>query len=128
MCGHTRMLVWTAAALFALTALYFGVWNSFQRAIPEGPQNHTYRVVIGPPNTPVVPQIFRASQGDNVTLIVTSARPGSIHLHGYERMMPLEPGAENSLSLVAGQTGSFPLHLHDPDGAKHILAAVEVQP
>lgn len=80
--------------------------------------------------------MFKVTQGDTVTLVVGSDRPGEAHVHGYDKRIALNPGSEVTLTFIAKDAGLYPLHLHerldsrDPDSPvlhRH-LAAIEVQP
>lgn len=72
--------------------------------------------------------IFRVVRGQTVTLTISSQTRGSVHVHGYEKSVDLAPGANVTLTFVADSSGRFPVHLHDPDGAMHGLAVLEVLP
>jgi len=73
--------------------------------------------------------LFKARQGDNVILAIHSEVPGEVHVHMYEdRQVDLKPGGEVTLTFRAANPGSFPVHLHDPDGSMHHLAMLEVHP
>jgi hypothetical protein len=72
--------------------------------------------------------VFRATEGDTITLVIRSDQPGEVHVHGYEKKIVLAPSGEVQLTFVAADPGTFPIHLHDSDGSMHHLAMLEVQP
>lgn len=72
--------------------------------------------------------VFRTVQGQTVTLTIHSARPGAIHVHGYERNLPLVQGGDVTLTFRASSAGLFPIHLHDMEGTMEHVALLEVQP
>ncbi len=72
--------------------------------------------------------VFQVRQGQWLTLKITAARAGSVHVHIYEKMIDLQPGSEVALTFQAVNAGRFPIHLHDPAGAMEHLATLEVQP
>lgn len=78
--------------------------------------------------SPVDLPVFRVVRGQTVTLLISSQTRGSVHVHGYEKSIDLAPGGNVTLTFVADSSGRFPVHLHDPDGAMHGLAVLEVLP
>jgi hypothetical protein len=57
---------------------------------------------------------IRVEQGDVVKLRCTSDRRQTLHLHGYDIELRVEPGAVADLTFTARATGRFPLHVHGP--------------
>ena len=59
-----------------------------------------------------------AQQGDTVTLRITSERPGTVHLHGYDLEQAVAPGETVFIGpLRAHATGRFPITLHPAGSA-----------
>ena len=80
-------------------------------------------------------QTIRVQQGDIVKLRCTADRRTTLHLHGYDIELRIEPGASKELSFAARATGRFPLHVHGPAerSGSHAheeppLATIEVHP
>jgi DNA-binding transcriptional LysR family regulator len=78
---------------------------------------------------------IRVKQGDIVKLRCTADRRTTLHLHGYDIELRIEPGATKELSFTARATGRFPLHVHGPAerSGSHAheeppLATIEVHP
>jgi len=78
---------------------------------------------------------IRVKQGDVVKLRCTSDRRQTLHLHGYDIELRVEPGAVADLTFTARATGRFPLHVHGPAerSGSHAheeppLATIEVYP
>ena len=58
------------------------------------------------------PAVIKVKQGDTVTLNITTDEPWFFHIHGYELMKRVEPGAENAFTFDAEATGLFVIGLH----------------
>lgn len=123
-----RQSLWAALAILLLSILYWSLKASLGGHERGGWHSRTYMLSISVPRLGEEPTVFKAMQGDTVTLMIRSDRPGEVHIHGYEKRVVLEPGVEVSLSFRATDAGLFAIHLHDPDGSMHGLAILEVQP
>ncbi len=60
---------------------------------------------------------FVASQGDGVTLNLSSNVPGVIHLHGYDLKETVGPGVPSVITFKADATGRFALEMHSTGAA-----------
>jgi hypothetical protein len=69
--------------------------------------------------------LLKLTQGDRVTLSVTSDRQDSLHLHGYDLKLAVQPNVAASLSFVADRTGRFSFESHH---FERDLAIIEVYP
>ena len=69
--------------------------------------------------------ILKVSQGDFVTIRVTSDVSDELHLHGYDKSLDLEKGVEGSISFIADTTGRFEFEL-EKSGLE--LGVLEVTP
>lgn len=76
------------------------------------------------------PAVLEAIQGDSITLVVTSDRAATLHVHEYEQhiVIDLEPDREVASSFTADRAGRFGVHFIGADGSHAEVAAVEVQP
>jgi hypothetical protein len=136
--GQSRRVLVTgvsiALAVVLLAALYVllrpssaedsaGVSEShlFKIDISADPDTLTARAQRGVP-------VFKARQGDTVTLVATSTQPGSLHVHVYDRSVLLIPGSKVTLTFAATSAGAFPIHWHDPQNLMIHLAILEVRP
>jgi hypothetical protein len=72
--------------------------------------------------------VFKARQGETLTLTIHSERRGSIHIHGYEKSIELVPHGDVTLQFVATDAGLFPIHLHGADNGMEHLATFEIRP
>ncbi len=71
--------------------------------------------------------LITVNQDDNVTLNWTSDTPLSVHLHGYDIQLALQPGVIEPMTFVANATGRFTItthgavgvHAHGSDEACH---------
>ena len=57
-------------------------------------------------------RLVRVKQGDVVTLRWSVDRSMTLHLHGYDIEMRVEPGATGEMIFKASATGRFPVHAH----------------
>ncbi|WP_426363110.1 hypothetical protein [Streptomyces sp. E-08] len=59
------------------------------------------------------PSRIELKKGERLTLRVTSDRADTLHVHGYDRELPLSPGAPATLTLTADRTGLFEVETHE---------------
>lgn len=59
------------------------------------------------------PSRIELKKGEHLTLRVTGDRADTLHVHGYDREVPLSPGVPASLSLTADRTGLFEVETHE---------------
>ncbi|MFE7805271.1 hypothetical protein ACFU51_11565 [Streptomyces sp. NPDC057430] len=59
------------------------------------------------------PSRIELKKGERFTLRVTSDRADTLHVHGYDRELPLAPGTPGSLTLTVDRTGLFEVETHD---------------
>jgi len=81
------------------------------------------------------PATIRVTAGDLVELRWTTDEATTVHLHGYDLTLVLEPGTEGRMRFEANATGRFPISTHGfgtaPDkGANRevVLLYLEVHP
>ena len=122
------VILWVVFGLLTLGGLYWILKSSFSEREAGAPRSEVFRLVIAAPQPLEEPPPFKVRQGDRVTFVFSSNLPGEAHVHGYEKKVILEPGGEVALTFTATDAGLFALHLHDPDGAMHGLATLEVDP
>jgi hypothetical protein len=119
---------WIAGAALLLCVLYFALHGSMVKRELGDSRVTVYHLSISKPRIGEEFPVYRTTQGNTVTLNVTSDRPGEVHVHGYEKKITLNPGGEVALTFVAADAGMFPVHLHEADGSMVALATLEVQP
>jgi len=56
---------------------------------------------------------FSVKQGRKVKLVVTSALADHVHLHGYDLMVDVAPGAPGTIDFTAAAPGRFEIELED---------------
>jgi len=88
----------------------------------------TFHVEIENTKPGVATPVLKATQGDSLTIDITSDRPGTLEIHGYQRKIDVAPGSVATLSFVANIAGRFPVDLHARDGRHLDVTALEVQP
>jgi hypothetical protein len=76
------------------------------------------RLVLGP-------EVIKLTEGDKLTLRVTSDTDDEMHLHGYNLHLDLTAGQAGELTLTANRSGRFEYELHH---AHRTLGALEVYP
>ncbi|MFF8377432.1 hypothetical protein ACF07V_15050 [Streptomyces sp. NPDC015661] len=59
------------------------------------------------------PSRIELKKGERLTLRVTSDRADTLHVHGYDRELPLPPGTPATLTLTADRTGLFEVETHE---------------
>ncbi|HEY9374174.1 hypothetical protein [Streptomyces sp.] len=59
------------------------------------------------------PSRVELKKGDRITLRVTSDRADTLHVHGYDRELPLPAGKPATLTLTADRTGLFEVETHE---------------
>ncbi|MET9676301.1 hypothetical protein ABZY68_24895 [Streptomyces sp. NPDC006482] len=59
------------------------------------------------------PSRIELKKGERLTLRVTGDRADTLHVHGYDRELPLSPGVPATLTLTADRTGLFEVETHD---------------
>jgi hypothetical protein len=125
---ETGVLTVVMVGVAGLGGLYWNMGSSSRVAANHVAEARVFHVVVPDslplPGTP----IFKARQGDSVTLVVRSSRAGELHVHGYERAVALERNEEVRWTFGADAAGIYPLHLHDPSGRMYALGLLEVDP
>jgi hypothetical protein len=74
--------------------------------------------------------VWRAVEGDAITLSVTSDRPATLHVHEYEQqfVVPLVPNVTATARFTATRAGRFPVHVIGIDPWHPEVAVIEVAP
>ena len=124
-----RVTVILAVTLCSLVALYFA-FQSVARQPAGEPMSRTYRLRIEDQRLASGPARLVAIEGDSITLMVTSNRQETLHVHEYEQHLVIEltPGREMTSSFSADRAGRFGVHLIGIDGSHAQVAVVEVLP
>jgi hypothetical protein len=71
------------------------------------------------------PEVVKMTEGDKLTLRITSDTDDEMHLHGYNLHLDLTAGQTGELALTANRSGRFEYELHH---AHRTLGALEVYP
>ncbi|WP_306327657.1 hypothetical protein [Streptomyces venezuelae] len=59
------------------------------------------------------PSRIELKKGERLTLRVTADRADTLHVHGYDRELPLSPGTPATLTLTVDRTGLFEVETHE---------------
>lgn len=57
------------------------------------------------------PDLLKVTQGDQVSIRITSNTAEELHLHGYDKMVEIPANQTSQLDFVADKTGRFPYEL-----------------
>ena len=107
-----------------LVALAMAGGAYFLQQESSGPTTKEYYLVVS--NKKLAgPTTLTAGQGDTVVLQVTADEAEEFHLHGYDRVLDLQPGVQSTLTLTANMSGRFVFEL---EHSKTELGALEVYP
>jgi hypothetical protein len=121
-----------AALLVAVTVLALaGLYVLFRTAGSEpstvGAQPRMFELSIVNQRLVDGSATLSAPQSEQITLVITTDRPGELHIHGHGQEIALEPNREARLTFRAERVGRYPIELHS-HGGETSLAAIEVQP
>ncbi len=112
----------TLLVLLGLGALFFAL-RPGTTAPSGGPRERTFDVgIVG---DEMDPGEVSVTEGDRVTLRVTSEEPVEVHLHGYDLEEEVEPGEPTEISFEADLTGRFEIEDHETET---VLGTLVVQP
>jgi hypothetical protein len=123
-----RAILSLGVAILLLGALYFLFKKSLTEPAPSDPHPRTYRLTIRDQRLVRGPQVLDATQGDPITLIITTDHAGTLHIHGYEKEIVLAPDQETTLAFTAERAGRYGVDFHGADRTHAELAALEVHP
>ena len=70
-------------------------------------------------------RVFKAKQGDRVTIKVKSDSEGEVHLHGYDIEADIEAGQLVVITFEARVTGRF---LIEEEHTETVMAYLEIEP
>ncbi len=130
MTASARRGLTVIAVTVCLLAATYALFRASALHGAREPQVRTFRLALVDDHLAAGAPAFDVVQGDTVTLIVTSNRAGTLHVHEYEQhlVMDLQPRRTTTSSFVADRAGRYGVHLIGADGTHAQVAAVEVQP
>jgi heme/copper-type cytochrome/quinol oxidase subunit 2 len=91
---------------------------------PAQPELITVRIAVGPEGVESIRR-FSVRRGREVEIVVRSALADHVHLHGYDLMADVAPGAPATIRFTADVPGRFEIELEDR-GLQ--IAELEVRP
>ena len=118
----TRTLIVAVLVLVGLGALFL-VLRPERTASSGEPAERTFDVSIT--GDEMEPGGVSVTEGDRVTLRLTSEEPVEVHLHGYDLEREVEPGEPAEISFDADLTGRFEIEDHE---TQTVLGTLVVQP
>ena len=119
----TRTLIVALLALVGLGALFLVLRPDTTASSSGGPEERTFDVSIT--GDEMDPGEVSVTEGDRVTLRLTSEEPVEVHLHGYDLEEEVEPGEPTEVSFDADLTGRFEIENHETEA---VLGRLVVQP
>ncbi|MFE5511579.1 hypothetical protein ACFQ9J_13300 [Streptomyces sp. NPDC056529] len=107
--------VWAAGGTPVQTAVPLG--EAPATSAPPSPRptepGRTVTLTITGKSVQPPPSRIELKKGEQLTLRVTSDRDDTLHVHGYDRELPLSPGTPATLTLTVDRTGLFEVETHD---------------
>lgn len=97
--------------------------NATTTTAPAGPRR--IRVTVAGGNVAGGVKTVRVTQGERIVLVVRADVSDHVHLHGYDRMADVGPGAPAQLGFRATIPGRFEVELED---RKLRILELEVRP
>jgi hypothetical protein len=113
-----RNLVVVLITLIALLVLFFLLR-------PESSAPEEQQVALAINGNTMSPDEVSVTEGQEVTLQITSDHPIEFHVHGYDLEEEVQPGEPAELLFEATTTGRFPIEDHDTEAE---LGTLIVQP
>ena len=78
----------------------------------EPPGVKVFRLEVSAEGLASGPAVIRVRQGERIALSIASSIADELHLHGYDRHLPLRAGETARLDLVTELSGRFSYELH----------------
>ncbi|MER5729957.1 hypothetical protein ABT084_16715 [Streptomyces sp. NPDC002138] len=82
---------------------------------PAATADRTVTIAIHDGKVTPAPGRTELKRGERVALRVTSDRADTLHVHGYDKELPLPAGQEATLVLTVDRTGLFEVETHESD-------------
>ncbi|MFI8964198.1 hypothetical protein ACIGO8_19020 [Streptomyces sp. NPDC053493] len=77
------------------------------------PADRTLTITVTGDSVQPPPSRVELKKGERLTLRVTGDRADTLHVHGYDRELPLTPGTTATLTLTLDRTGLFEVETHE---------------
>ena len=106
----------TLFALFIFTIISVLGCNS---PSPEQPDATSTIIDASLQSQSLNPKLIEVTQGDNITLRLTTDEPGDIHITGYEIVKELNVNKKTEISFIAETAGRFNLEIHPATEKTH---------
>jgi hypothetical protein len=84
--------------------------------------------IISPVLTAGKSQTIKVDKGDYLVIRAKSSGSGEVHVHGYDKEVPLKPGETVRIKLKATIDGEFPIEFHLAGGAHADVGVLRVNP
>ncbi|MFJ3585464.1 hypothetical protein ACIPPS_25010 [Streptomyces sp. NPDC090127] len=79
---------------------------------PTAAPGRTVEITVTGTSVQPPPSRIELKKGERLTLRVTADRADTLHVHGYDRELPLVPGEPGTLTFTADRTGLFEVETH----------------
>ncbi len=105
----------------ALAMLLLGACVTQQQTDPSACAQSAVKLAATLPTAgKLQPENLNVCEAQQVTITVTSARNGAVHLHGYDDQnaeVEVTSGKDATLTFTANHVGQFVLEFHPADGS-----------
>jgi plastocyanin len=96
----------------------------------SGPKTSTTNIVLSGNKVKSGPSTISVTKGDTVHIVVTSDKPNTIHLHGYNIERQAAPGKAARFDFKANMEGVFEIESHtwEDAGLEPGVSKLQVRP
>ncbi len=108
-----------------------GVVDAAAADVPKDAPRRSYKLQIEKRKLAGSPNTLRVTRGEIVELQWTTDEATTLHLHGYNIELPIEPGKPGVMTFEAYAAGRFPMEAHGFKGGPRketTLLYLEVYP
>ena len=133
-----RLFVYVILIVFILVGLFYilkpkqlsdngQLKNTITQQATESasPSPKTFELVVKGRKLVSGPQTINVTEGDNVTIKITSDQEEELHIHGYDKSVDLQKDIPAELSFTANLTGRF---IYELEKSGTEIGALEVLP
>ncbi|OGE09910.1 hypothetical protein A3A60_04940 [Candidatus Curtissbacteria bacterium RIFCSPLOWO2_01_FULL_42_26] len=89
------------------------------------PSPKTFELVVEGKKLVSGPQTINVTEGDNITIKITSDQEEELHIHGYDNSVDLQKDIPAQLSFTANITGRF---IYELEKSETEIGVLEVLP
>ncbi|MEN8720840.1 MAG: hypothetical protein ABF296_11325 [Oceanococcaceae bacterium] len=120
-------IVLSVACVSALLMLY-GQMQPVRPAADAPAQTHQLLLRLRDGERIAGPAAIETTVGDTLELDIVSDQALTLHLHGYDRLLPVQPDAPGRLVVALEHSGRFGLERHGDNDLHSSLMVITVYP